>query len=134
MLGDSVIRSFRLYFARPTGGATRSSNVARYEHLPVYAEAYKLALHVEQQVGGFSNRQRAGLGADMRAKSFAMIKLIIRANSLRERRECLQALRFAVEEFLVLARLAKDVQAFSNLKAYEAAANLVLPIGSRTEG
>lgn len=35
--------------------------MARYEHLPIFADSYRLALLIEQQVAGFPNRLRAGL-------------------------------------------------------------------------
>ncbi|MGE0371874.1 MAG: hypothetical protein AB7Q01_08305 [Gammaproteobacteria bacterium] len=43
--------------------------MARYEHLPIFAEAYRLAVYVEQQVQGFSSRHRPALGADLRHQS-----------------------------------------------------------------
>jgi len=107
--------------------------MARYEHLPIFADAYRLALHIEQQVQGFSGRHRPALGADLRQQCRAVLRLIIRANSLADRAAVLEQLRVAVEEFLVLTRLAKDVKAFANLKAYETAANLACSVGRQTE-
>lgn len=40
--------------------------MARYEHLPIYAKAYQLALYVEQQVHGFPRFHKYALGADLR--------------------------------------------------------------------
>lgn len=40
--------------------------MARYEHLPIYAKAYELALYVEQQVHGFSRFHKYALGAGCR--------------------------------------------------------------------
>lgn len=108
--------------------------MARYEHLPIFADAYRLAVYVEQQVQGFSNRHRPALGADLRRQTQTVLRLIICANNETDRRATLLRLRVAVEELLVLARLAKDVRAFANLKTYETCANLAYSIGKQTEG
>ena len=36
--------------------------MARYQHLPIYADAYRLALHVELQVLGFAAKHRPAIG------------------------------------------------------------------------
>ena len=108
--------------------------MARYEHLPIYADAYRLAVFVEQQVQGFSNKHRTALGDDLRRQSQAILRQIIRANNQRDRRATLGELRLAVEEFLVLSRIAKDVRAFASLKAYETCANLAYSVSKQTEG
>jgi hypothetical protein len=40
--------------------------MARVDHLPIFADAYRLALLVDQLVAEFSNRARPALGADLR--------------------------------------------------------------------
>ena len=108
--------------------------MARYEHLPIFADAYRLALFVEEQVGGFANRQRVALGADLRAQCRLLVRLVISVNNQTDKRAGLEQLRVAVEEFQVLARLAKDTRAFASLKAYETCANLAYSVGRQTEG
>jgi hypothetical protein len=56
--------------------------MACYDHLPVFADTYRLALLVEQSAGEFSNRARPALGADLRGQVRLIRRLIIRANSL----------------------------------------------------
>ena len=107
--------------------------MARYEHLPIFADAYRLALQVEAEVAFFSARHRAGIGADLRGQYRLALRLIIEANSQADRVATLGVLRLAIEEFLVLCRIAKDIRAFRNLKAYEACANLAYSIGRQTE-
>jgi hypothetical protein len=107
--------------------------LARYEHLPIFADAYRLALQVELLVGAFAARHRAGLGADLRQQYRSILRLIIAANNERDRGPTLVALRLAVEEFLVLCRIAKDVRAFPNLKAYETCATLAHSVSRQTE-
>ena len=101
--------------------------MARYDHLPIFADAYQFALLVEQLVGNFSNKARAALGADLRQQSQHILRCIIQVNSLAltERYGVLQHLNWRVEETLILLRLAKDTRALPNLKAYEQCANLL---------
>jgi len=131
-LADAV-RPRRTLLARD-GTAFERALMARYQHLPIYAEAYRLALHVEQQVQGFSNKHRAAIGADLRHATQAILRLIVRANSEADRRLTLSTLSAQVEEFLILARLSKDLKAFSGLSAYEQCANLACSLGRQTEG
>ena len=60
--------------------------MARYEHLPIYAKAYELALRVEQEVHGFSRFHKYAIGADLRALCRAMLRQVIRANNAGEHR------------------------------------------------
>ena len=49
--------------------------MARYEHLPIYAKAYELALRVEQEVHGFSCFHKYAIGLDLRAFDRAVFSL-----------------------------------------------------------
>ena len=40
--------------------------MARYEHLPIYREAYDLTLHIEKIVQNFSRYHKYTLGTDLR--------------------------------------------------------------------
>jgi len=84
--------------------------MARSEHLPIFAEAYRLALLMEQQVAKFARVHRHGLGDDLRSLCRQILRLVIRANNSVDKLPVLQQLRVAVEEFFVLLRLAKDLQ------------------------
>jgi hypothetical protein len=109
--------------------------MARYEHLPIYAKAYELALFVEQQVHGFSRFHKYAVGADLRELCRTLLRQIIRANNASAGRAAeLDALRVTVEEFLVMLRLAKDTRAVASLKAYEQAGNLAISVGRQAEG
>ncbi len=108
--------------------------MARYQHLPIFADAYQLTLHIEQQVLGFANKFRPAIGADLRRLTQRMLRLIVQANSERVRAQSLEELRLTAEEFLILCRVAKDLKAFANLKAYEVCANLASSVGRQTEG
>ena len=59
--------------------------MARYEHLPIYKEAFDLALYFEKAVRGFSRYDKYTLGADLRNLSREILRLIQRANSQEDR-------------------------------------------------
>ena len=40
--------------------------MARYEHLPIYRQAFAVALHFEQVVAGFSRYHKYTLGSELR--------------------------------------------------------------------
>ncbi len=70
--------------------------MARYQHLPIYADAYRLALHVEQQVLGFAAKHRPAIGADLRHACHSILRLIVRENSETDRRASLSSLSKAL--------------------------------------
>lgn len=129
---EFVVKSQRI---RCTALRPTIASMARYEHLPIYASAYRLALLIEQQVGGFSRSHKYAVGADLRELSRHILRHIVRANAEHEGRIAqLRELRLVTEELMVCLRLAKDVHAFSGIKAYEQAADLALSVSRQTEG
>ncbi len=108
--------------------------MARYEHLPIYKKALDVAVHFEKTVAGFSRYHKYTLGADLRNKSREVIRIIIRANSSRERLPDLLELRAVLEELLLLVRLAKEVKAFKSFQSYQYAAQEVVSVSRQNEG
>ncbi|MCI0453428.1 MAG: four helix bundle protein, partial [Candidatus Dadabacteria bacterium] len=79
------------------------------EHLPIYKSAYDLCLYFEQVVRNFSRYHKYSLGADLRDGAREVLKLVVRANSRREKSPILLNLREELEELKVLLRLCHDV-------------------------
>ena len=80
--------------------------MARYEHLPIFREAYDLTVHIEKIVRNFSRYHKYTLGTDLRNKSRGILEKIIEANNARDDRAAhLLELRQELESFKVLARL-----------------------------
>jgi hypothetical protein len=50
--------------------------MARYEHLPIFREAYDLTVHIEKIVRNFSRYHKYTLGTDLRNKSRAILETI----------------------------------------------------------
>ena len=82
--------------------------MARSEHLPIYKASYDLCLHLEQVVHGFSRYHKYTLGTDLRDGARRALKLVVRANALRDRVAVLLELREQLEELKVLLRLGQD--------------------------
>jgi hypothetical protein len=110
--------------------------LARYEHLPVFADAYRLALRVDELAEKFPARARPALGADLRRASQHLLGLIIAANDLpaAQREGALRDLLWQAEQFQVLLRLAKDRCLLPGLKSYEQCANLANSVCRQTQG
>jgi hypothetical protein len=51
--------------------------MARYEHLPIYLEAYDLTVHIEKIVRNFSRYHKYTLGTDLRNKTRAVYTALI---------------------------------------------------------
>ncbi len=59
--------------------------MAQTEHLPIYKAAYDLCLYLEQVVHGFSRYHKYSLGADIRDGARRTLRLVVRANSRRDK-------------------------------------------------
>jgi four helix bundle protein len=108
--------------------------MAQTEHLPIYKSAYDLCLYFEQVVKNFSRYHKYSLGADLRDGAREVLKLIVRANSRRDKSPILHELREELEELKVLLRLCHDVKAFPNFNSFEHAISLVTEIAKQNEG
>jgi hypothetical protein len=108
--------------------------MARYEHLPIYKQAMDVAVHFEQVVAGFSRYHKYTLGSELRSKSHEVVALIVKANAARDRRMELLRLREALDELLILVRLAKEVRAFRSFKSFQFAIEQVVAVCRQNEG
>jgi four helix bundle protein len=108
--------------------------MAQTEHLPIYKSAYDLCIYFEQVVRNFSRYHKYSLGADLRDGAREVLKLIVRANSRRDKSPILHELREELEEVKVLLRLCHDVKAFPNFNSFEHAISLVTEIAKQNEG
>lgn len=108
--------------------------MARYEHLPIYREAYDLALHFEKIVRHFSRYHKYTLGAELRKKSWNIVEKIIEANNAKDRIERLLELRQKLESFKVLCRLCHDSGGFASARGYLHVAERITGIAKQNEG
>ena len=108
--------------------------MAQYEHLPIYRQAYKFLIYCETIVNKFSRYHKYTHGSDLRNTARSAVKLIIRANSSRDKEPSLEELRITLEEAKLIIRICKEVKAFHNFKSFETAINQVTDISRQTEG
>ena len=108
--------------------------MARYEHLPIYKEAFDLALYFEKTVRGMGRYDKYTLGTDLRNLSREVLRLIQRANSEEDRVGTLKEVRGKVEELKVVLRLARESGAIQKANSYELTAGKVVNIGRQNEG
>ena len=105
--------------------------MAQAEHLPIYKASYDLCLSLEQVVRSFSRYHKYTLGTDLRDGARRVLKLVVRANTRRDKVPVLLELREEVEELKVILRLCQDVKAFANFDAFEQAITKAVEIAKQ---
>jgi hypothetical protein len=108
--------------------------MARTDHLPIYKASYDLCLYFEQLVRNFSRYHKYCLGADLRDGARRVLKLVVRANSRRDKGSILQEIREELEELKAVLRLCEDVKAFPNFNSFEHSFGLLTEIAKQNEG
>lgn len=109
--------------------------MARYEHLPIFRDAYDLAVHLEKIVRHFSRCHKYSLGAELRQGSHKVLQLIVGANSSAERRpHFLEELRLELEALKLTARLCHDAGGFASTRAYLFVAERLAVLARQNEG
>lgn len=105
--------------------------MAQYEHLPIYKKAMDVAVYFEKIVKNFSRYNKYNLGAEMRTKSRDIVKLIIKANSSRNKLPPLYELREYIEELKILIRISKESKAFHNFNSFQHAMECVVSVSKQ---
>ncbi len=108
--------------------------MARYEHLPIYRDAFQFLIYCENTVKNFSRYNKYTHGSDLRNAARSALKLIIRANSSVEKAGVLEELRITLEEIKLLVKICKEVKAFPSFNSFENAINQVTIINRQAEG
>ena len=108
--------------------------MARYEHLPIYKQALDVAVHFEKVVAGFSRYHKYTLGSELRQKSREVVALIVKANASHDKRPQLIRLREALDELLIILRIAKEARAFKSFKSFQFAIEQVVSVCRQNEG
>lgn len=107
--------------------------MARTEHLPIYKSAYGLCLYIERIVGCFSVSNKYFIGIDLEDTARKVLKLVVRANSLRDKEKTLQQLGEEIDEIQILLSLCDDLSVFPDLKSLEQATSLVTEIAKQND-
>lgn len=108
--------------------------MARYEHLPIYKQAFDLAVYLQNTVRQFSRYDKYSVGADLRDLSRSILRLVIRANSRRDKEAPLAELVECCEELKTMLVFAKETKAFQNFKSFQHAATVAASLCRQSEG
>jgi len=108
--------------------------MARYEHLPIFREAYDLTVHIEKIVRNFSRYHKYTLGTDLRNKSRNILEKIMEANNTRDKTLRLSELRHELESFKIMVRLCHESGGFASTRSYLHIAERITGIAKQNEG
>jgi len=101
------------------------------ERLPIWRDANRLLLEIEQAVRQFPRYHKYAVGSDLRQQAMLVCRLLVRALSAegRQRTEQVGQLRHAVDDLKVMVQLAKEVKAFQSFRQFEEISKLAVAVG-----
>ncbi|MEA3560517.1 MAG: four helix bundle protein [Candidatus Omnitrophota bacterium] len=105
-----------------------------YENLPIYKKALELVVYFEKIVRNFSKYHKYTVGTELRDSSRKILKLVVKANSTRNKREILLKVREEIEELKILIKICKEIQVFRSFKSFEYSLRNVINIAKQNEG
>ena len=108
--------------------------MARYEHLPIYKAAMNMGFYLEGMVHSFSRYHKYTIGQELRNLAREIIKLIIRANSTRDKSDVLSELVVQCEMLKTMLFFAKETKAIQSFKAFQHASSLAVMLCRQSEG
>ncbi len=108
--------------------------MARYEHLPIYKKALETAVYLQGVIRNFSRYDKYSVGADLKDLSRQILRLIVRTNSARDKRETLRELVECCEMLKITLVFAKEIKAFKNFKNFQQASGLAVQLCRQSEG
>jgi hypothetical protein len=88
-----------------------------YDELPVFKASYDLLLNVFQFTASFKREYKYTVGEKLKNETLALITLVYRANSSKEKVEIIQQAREQIELIRLLIRVLKDLKQIS-LKSF----------------
>ena len=101
--------------------------------IPIFHKTYELMLWVYTVVNKFPKKQRFVLAQDIEKTAIKFLKLIIKANYLREKALILSEASIEIDLFLILIRFSKDLH-FLSKRQYEFAASQINEISKMLGG
>ena len=109
--------------------------MARVDHLPIWRDANRLLVVIEEAVRRFPRYHKYTLGTDLRRQAMVVCRLITRAYHEKDNRsQQVRRLSLAVDDLKVLVQLGKEVRAFHSFKEFQTAAELAVALGKQSGG
>ncbi len=98
-------------------------------HLPIWRDATRLLLAIEQAVRVFPRYHKYTLGTELRRQPMQVCRLIMRAADQRaEQTQWLQQLVTAVDDLKLSVQLAKELEAFRSFTEFQVIAELAVAV------
>ena len=108
--------------------------MAQYEHLPIYRDAMRLAVHIENTVRGFGRYHKYTLGSDLRNGAHKIVELVAKANGSRDREAVLLELRALIERMTITARICQEVKGFRTFEGFTTTVEGLVLLARQNEG
>ncbi len=114
----------------------RVSTTGRQASLPIWRDAKRLLVEVEQAVRRFPRYHKYALGTDLRRQAMTVCRCIVQAAAAeREARErALERLVLTVEDLKLSIQLAKELEAFASFAEFARLAELAVTVGKQRGG
>ena len=103
------------------------------QRLPIWRDANRLLLEIEQAVRGFPRYHKYAVGTDMRRQAMVVCRMLVRALDAEGEKRLYQVrqMRLAVDDLKVMIQLAKEIKAFQNFRQFQVVSELVVAIGKQ---
>jgi four helix bundle protein len=105
-----------------------------YENLMVYKKSLELVVYFENVVKNFDCYHKYTVGTELRNLSHAILVLIAKANTKRDRKQCLEIAIEKLEELKILVHVCKEIKAFHSFNSFEFVTKLIIEISKQSEG
>lgn len=109
----------------------------RVETQPIWRDATRLAVEIEQAVRKFPRYHKYALGSDLRRQAMTVCRGVTRAfhaDTVAGRARMLDGLVLAVEDLKLSIQLAKELQAFAGFAEFARIAELAVAVGKQSGG
>ena len=104
-------------------------------HLPIWRDANRLLLAIEQAVRQFPRYHKYTLGTELRRQAMHVCRLIMRAADQRtEQARWLGQLVVAIDDLKLSVQLAKELEAFRSFREFQTVAELAVAVGKQSGG
>ena len=100
-------------------------------HLPIWRDANRLLLAIEQAVRVFPRYHKYTLGTELRRQAMQVCRLIMRAA---EQARWLAQLVLAIDDLKLSVQLAKELEAFKSFKEFQTVTELAVAVGKHSGG
>lgn len=113
------------------------SHGPRYRSVPLWRDATRLLVEVENAVRHFPRYHKYTLGSDLRRQAMAVCRRVARAAQCSDnshRAGQVEQLVWQVEDLKITLQLAKEVEAFASFAQFQRLAELTVALGKQSGG